>query len=277
MRRTLLVLVVLALLVAACGDDPPDSDGDGAASESVEPTPTVTATETVEPSPTETAVPSACANQESALADKSLRQPGRLAGELDDDGVRDDVHLVTDPSGDLGCQAFVVVESEGAVRAAAIEVPQFQFEMGFPRLIGLPLIDDRPGAEIVIGVAAGASTQFAAVFTSVEGRIVPVLRKGAANLEQSLLAFGGSVGHQEGFDCAPEVGAGAVVVSEARPVGNGAKFEYVRRFFFPQTPTVFAEDESLREEGSVRFDRFDSLHEFPNAPFGSCPTGEIAG
>jgi hypothetical protein len=31
-----------------------------------------------------------------------------------------------------------------------------------------------------------------------------------------------------------------------------------------------AEDESLRQEGSLRFNRFDKLHEFPNAPFGGC-------
>jgi hypothetical protein len=129
----------------------------------------------------------------------------------------------------------------------------------------------------VVGVAAGASTQFAAVYTNVDGAFAPVLREGAADLEQSLLAFGGSVGHQEGFDCAPEFGQGAVVVSEARPVGDGSKFEYVRRFFFSDAPALFAEDESLREQGRIRFDRFDSLHEFPNAPFGSCSTGEIAG
>jgi hypothetical protein len=233
-------------------------------------------TETVTPTPTETEASFDCPNQEVAVADKSLRRPGRLAGELDDDGVRDGVFLVVDQAGEPGCQAFIVVD-DGDLRSAQLELEQIPFEMGFPRLIGLPLIDERPGAEIVIGVGAGASTQFAAVFTSVQGEIVPVLREDAPNLEGSLLAFGGSVGHQDAFDCAPEIGPGAVVVSAAEPLAGGAKFKYVRRFFFSQSPAVFAEEQSLREEGSIRFNRFDSLHEFPNAPFGSCPTGEIAG
>jgi hypothetical protein len=275
MRRSASFLVLLALLMSACGGGE-DSPSD-AATESTEPSPTVTVTETVTPTPTQTQAAFDCPNQEAAVSDESLRRPGRLAGDLEDDGLRDDVFLIVDQSGEPGCQAFVVVDSEGGLRSTPIELSQIPFEMGFPRLIGLPLIDDRAGAEIVVGVGAGASTQFAAVFTAVEGQIVPVLREDAPNLENSLLAFGGSVGHQDAFDCAPEVGPGVVVVSAAEPDAGGARFSYVRRFFVFETPAVVAEDESLREKGTIRFNRFDTLHEFPNAPFGSCPTGEVAG
>ena len=211
------------------------------------------------------------------MSDEGSRQPGRLSGELDDDGVPDEVFLVVDEAGEPSCQAFVVVASEGSLRSAPIEVPDIPFGMGFPRLISLPLIDDRPGAEIVIGVAAGASTQFAAVYTAIDGAIVQVVREGATAPQENLLAFGGSVGHQDAFDCAPEMGEGVVVVSEAAPVGGGERFRYVRRFFASPTPGEMTEEPELREEGTIRFNRFDSLHEFPNAPFGSCPTGEIAG
>ena len=275
MRSSGLVLLIVALLAAGCGGGG-DESSDAAPSEPSEPTPTVTVTESVSPTPTETQAAFACPNQEAAVADKSLHRPGRLTGELEDDGVSDDVFLVVDPSGEQGCQAFVAVD-DGSLRSVPIELSQIPFEMGFPRLIGLPLIDDRPGAEIVVGVGAGASTQFAAVFTSIDGQISPVLREDAPNLENSLLAFGGSVGHQDAFDCAVEIGPGVVVVSAAEPDAGGAKFQYVRRFFVFEAPTVVAEDESLREEGTIRFNRFDSLHEFPNAPFGSCPTGEVAG
>jgi hypothetical protein len=279
MGRTAIALIVLALLLGACSGGEANDEREIAPSptETDDPSPTVTVTETVPPTPEPTGseAVAACPNEETVAPDETLRQPGVLSGDLEDDGVADDVYLAVDRSGEPGCQAFVVVQSGDAVRSAPVEVMQIPFEMGFPRLIGLPLIDDRPGAEIVIGVGAGASTQFAAVFTSLEGQLVPVLREGAPNLEASLLAFGGSVGHQDAFDCAPEAGEGAVVVSSAEADAGGARFSYVRRFFLPQGDAVYAEDESLREEGTIRFNRFGSLHEFPNAPFGSCPSGQL--
>lgn len=279
-KKHVLALALAAVLgLASCaGDDPEDPEGaEASPSLTAAPSPTVTVTETVAPSPAETTTVSACPNQETVIADSSLRQPGRLTGDLEDDGVADEVFLAVDESAEQGCKAFIVVDSEGAVRSAPIELPDIPFELGFPRLISMPLINQAPGAEIVVGVAAGASTQFAAVYTVVDSAIVPVLREGTTALQESLLAFGGSVGHQEAFDCAPEIGPGVVVVSSAEPVGGGARFRYVRNFFVAQEPDVFVEEPSLRESGTVRFDRFDTLHEFPNAPFGSCPTGEVAG
>jgi hypothetical protein len=272
MRRLVLLSIVLGLF-GACSDggDAPAPDTPNG----VEPTTTVTVTETITPTPT-TAEPT-CSNQEDAVSDPSLSRSGRLTGDLEDDGVADEISLTVDPTGEQGCQAFVVASSDAEVRSVPIEIPDIPFQLGFPRLIAMPLIDDRAGAEVVVGVAAGASTQFAAVYTVIEGTLVQVRREGAMRAEDNLLAFGGSVGHQDGFDCAPEIGQGVVVVSEARPIGGGARFTYVRRFFVAAEPGVMSEEESLRERGSVRFDRFDSLHEFPNAPFGSCPTGEIAG
>lgn len=277
-RRSLIALVCLALLAGACGGDEPEKDPTVPEVGTSEPTPSATVAETVTPSPTEeVAQEPLCPNQAETVADESLRGEGRLTGELDEDGVPDVVSTAVDQTGEPGCQAFLVVESDGDIRSTPIEVTEIPFTMGFPRLIALPLINEQPGAEIVVGVGAGASTQFAAAYTAVDGQIVPVLREGAANLEQSLLPFGGSVGHQDAFDCAPEAGPGAIVISTAAPVGAGARFSYERRFFLPAEPDLFVEDPSLLQEGTIRTQRLDSLHEFPNAPFGSCPTGEVAG
>lgn len=280
-KNVALILLVASLAFAGCsggGDEEPTTPEAGEPSEEpTEPVPTVTVTETVTPTPTETVSAATCPNQEAAVSSPAFRAPGRLSGEMDGDGIADRVHLAIDEGGEPRCQAFIVVESEGAVRSVPIEVADLQFEMGFPRLISMPLIDDREGAELVLGVAAGASTQFAAVYTAVDGGIVQVVRSDATGPEDSLLGFGGSVGHQDAFDCAPEKGEGVVVVSEAVPVGNGSRFEYTRRFFVPDGPAVYTVDPSLEETGTVRFNRFDTLHEFPNAPFGGCETGEIAG
>jgi hypothetical protein len=273
MRRSLSLAFVLLVACSSNAEETPSSsstppDADAA-------TPTVTVTATVSPTPS-VAVPT-CPEQQGSIEDPNLQQPGRLVGDLDDDGTADEVYLVVDRDGEPGCQAFLVAESDTELRSVPVEIVDIPFELGFPRLISMPLIDDRPGAEVVVGVLAGASTQFAAVYTVVDGNLVQVRREGAVRAEDSLLAFGGSVGHQDAFDCAPEVGQGVVVVSSAEPVGGGARFRYVRRFFVSPEPGVVAEDPSLREEGTVRFNRFDTLHEFPNAPFGSCSTGEIAG
>lgn len=274
--RILVAVMSATLLFGACSDEGGVEPGAPVASETSDPLPSTSPT-TI-PSSTSTPVPeAACANQDSIVADPDLRARGRLTGDLEADGVPEEISLAVDEGGPPGCQAFVVAESEGATRAVEVGVPDLPFKLGFPRLISLVLVDDRPGAEIVVGVSAGASTQFAAVYTSIDGRLVQVVREGAASPQDNLLGFGGSVGHQSAFDCAPDVGPGVVVVSEAQPVGNGARFRFIRRFFSSSSPGVMAEDESLRDEGFVRFDRFDTLHEFPNAPFGSCSTDEGAG
>ena len=277
MRRFGLSLCATFVLLgagAACSGGDPESSASPSVPAESEPaeTPTGTATATSPP-----AEESACANEATVVEDPSFAVSGRLKGDVNDDGVADEVSLAVDESGEPGCQSFIVMTSEELTHATEIAVPEIPFELGFPRLIALPEIDGRPGAEVVVGVTAGASTQFAAVYTWVDDRLVQIEREGAESPEENLLAFGGSVGQQFAFDCAPEVGDGVVVVSEARPVGNGARFSYVRRFFVSNEPGVVAEDESLRDEGTVRFNRFDTLHEFPNSPFGSCPTGEVAG
>jgi hypothetical protein len=273
MRRALSVAFVLLVACSGNGEETPSSSA--TPSDGAEVSPTVTVTVTASPTPS--VVAPTCPEQQDSIEDPALQQPGRLTGDLEDDGAADEVYLVVDRDGEPGCQAFLVAESDTGSRSVPIEVVDIPFDLGFPRLIAMPLIDDRPGAEVVVGVLAGASTQFAAVYTAVDGDLVQVRREGAERAEDSLLAFGGSVGHQDAFDCAPEVGQGVVVVSSAEPVGGGARFRYVRRFFVSPEPGVVAEDPSLREEGTVRFNRFDTLHEFPNAPFGSCSTGEIAG
>jgi hypothetical protein len=273
MHRVLFASMVFTLLLGACG-----GDREPQAEETGTPIPVETPTEEVTPTRRPTPTEASCPDADAAVTDDSARQPGRLAGDLEEDGIRDVVSLSVDRAGEEGCQAFVVAESDGDVRSVPIAVPDIPFSLGFPRLISMPLIDDRPGAEIVVGVAAGASTQFAAIYTVDDGgQLVQVVREGVVDPRENLLAFGGSVGHQDAFDCAPEKGEGVVVVSEATPTGEGARFEYTRRFFVPRAPALYAEDPSLEEEGSVRFNRFETLHEFPNAPFGSCPTGEIAG
>lgn len=214
-----------------------------------------------------------CANQETAVANESLRHRGRLTGDLEEDGVREEVSVAVDESGEQGCRAFLIAEGEGTVRSTPVAVPDIPFELGFPRLISMPRIDDRRGDEIVLGVAAGASTQFAAIYTADDDALIQVLREGASSPQENLVAFGGSVGHQSGCDCAAEKGPGVIVISEATPSGDGRRFDYVRRFFVPSGPGNYAEAPSMREKGSIRFNRFETLHEFPNAPFGSCSMG----
>jgi hypothetical protein len=191
-----------------------------------------------------------------------------LVGDVDGDAADDVVTVAIDPSGEPGCQSFIVAETAGGNLVAPTDPDGLT--LGFePHLQGLVQADGRPGSEIVAQVLAGASTQFTAMFTVRDGklervRVEPVVAFGDIS---DLFPYGGSVGHMEASNCTAD---GRIVVSVATPAGgSGERYEVVRVFLrFEGSDLV--QDAVTKEVVSVF--KIDELPEYRSSPFGSCPT-----
>lgn len=243
------LLVASLLLAAACEGSP--SDG--------RPNSAVTST----PRPTTT---SSCPNLDEVISNPSLAKPGSLSGDVDGDGSDDEVRLASDEGGEEGCREFVIADTGDVVHALPIEQEGMAFVLNLPQLRGLADIDGRPGAEIVVDLVAGASTQFAGAFTMGGGPLerVEIAENSAAG--DDLFAYGGSVGHLDGVDC---VAGGGVVVSSAVP--RGVRYLVERRVLVLDEGELRAiETERVRAPFEDLRERFPELG---GAPFANCPSG----
>lgn len=246
--RATLISICVALALGACSDDPEPN-------------------RRAAPTPTPTPAPEpVCPNQEAVVADESLRTGEDLPGDFDGDGAPDSVSIYFDPDGEQGCQAFVVAELfEGGPLSGPLETWRSEYGLPRPTLNAVREIDGAEGAEIVVNMGIGASTQFVGIVTEDEGRLVQVLPDVAAGeLAEGLFGFGGSVGHVSAVDCAA---GDMVVASFATPQGNGGDYKVERTFFdFDDAQLVRVGTETER----VPLARIDRLTEFALSPFGGC-------
>jgi hypothetical protein len=205
----------------------------------------------------------ACNRTERVVTSARNRKQGALRGDVDGDGARDEVFVVVAQRARRGCRAFVVADTGDRLLAAPIEGDFVSFDLGLPALKSLAAINLDAGSEIVVDVAAGASEQFASVFTVAEGVLVPVSISGAIN--RVLVAYGGSVGHVAAIDCESE---GRIVISSAVPSGD--RYRVMRRFASARG-RVWRADPDATERALVSFRGLRDYHEFVRPPFGSCP------
>jgi hypothetical protein len=188
-----------------------------------------------------------------------------LTGDVDGDGTDDKVSLFADPEGDEGCGAFLVVEAASTIVASVWEVGEVA-GLPQPSLQGLRDVDGAAGFEIIVNEAAGASTQFVAVYR-VQGDAIE--RFEFAGEPEDMFAFGGSVGHVEAVDCSAETD---VVVSTAVPAPGEEALEkglyrVVRTLISYDGVTPRVEDKQVHEVLISDLDRFP---EYANSPFGTC-------
>jgi hypothetical protein len=207
--------------------------------------------------------PRVCRRAARVVTGADFRKPGRLRGDVDGDGARDELFVSVAPGARRGCRAFLAADTGERTLAAPIPDDFASFDLGLPALRALAAINDLVGAEIVVDVGAGASTQFAAVFTVVDGRLLQVVPRGAGNGQ--LFAYGGSVGHVAAVDCDAH---GKVVISTAVPRGDRYQ---VRRRFATASGTVWRADREATERIRASFAGLRNYHEFVRSPFGSCP------
>jgi hypothetical protein len=202
-----------------------------------------------------------CGNESTVAEDPASLRRGRIAGDVDGDGSTDRVSLSVDAHARPGCRAFVVVQTAEARLIAPIEERDLQVDLGFPVLDSLVGVDDRTGGEIVVRITAGASTEFAGLFTVVDNALERVQLNGPHG---NLFPSGGSVGHLEASNCGPD---GAVVISTA--TARGRRYVLERRFYsFEKTTLV--ENESLTQRRRISPDALASFPEFGAPPFSLC-------
>ena len=191
------------------------------------------------------------------------RPSGRsVSGDVDGDGRSERVYLVVDRSGEPGCRALVVVRDSDGLDAAGLDDSVVSFELGLPRLNSLVDIDS-DGLEIVVDVAAGASTAFVGVFSMASGRLESVRLPRLPNVPSGLFAHGGSVGHLDAVDCRRDL----VMISSA--VAEARGYVGTRRLLEPR-PGRWRLLRSLTERSSVRPHQIERFEEFSAPPFASC-------
>lgn len=246
-------LILISLLFAAC---------EGAEESQVGPTEVVSDPHTV------------CANGSEVAVDQGSRVGQVMEGDVDGDGLADRVWLSADASGPPGCRGFLTVDSEERTYWAVTDASEVSSSMQAPRLSSLPNIDGETGAEIVVNLEAGASTEFVGVFKLTRAGLERMSLSGRApgpfgGEARDLFAYGGSVGHLEAVDCA---GDGLVVISAALPADTDAgSYRVERRFFEAGGPTAaLSLKKELTERHAVRDLKIDDFPEFASSPFGSC-------
>jgi hypothetical protein len=253
MTRSLALLVV-AVIAAGCSGDPgpPAPDPDPIVAES-----------------------DGCDDQDAVVNDPTTRLEEELTGDIDGDGSDDVVYLAQTRSGDRGCMAFVVAETEQGTVSEPVWKIGREGGLPQPRLNSLAQIDGDGGLEILVDEIAGASTQFVGAFTFIDGeleRIEPADPAAGiwAGASDGVFPYGGSVGHVEAVDCADD---GEIVVSVALPGDTPSKvdrgiYSVTRRFFAFEGAELI---ESDTQEEEVEFDFGKTYPEFGSSPFGSCP------
>ena len=233
---------------------------------------TTTATPII--SPSTTAAASTCPNEAAAL-DPARQLGTSTSADVDGDGVQDGVRIAADPaSSNTACTTFVVVEasSSGTVAAPVWEIGSMG-GLAQPRVHGFANLDGRPGDEILVDEAAGASTQFVGAFVYFDGDLQRITVEGSFGSEEvpggaDLFPYGGSVGHVEAADCTDD----GVVVSVATPSSEPGDAEegiyrVERRIFVFDGPTLEREDVEVH---NVPIDELERFPEYAAGPFGSC-------
>lgn len=223
------------------------------------------------PLPSQTPV---CPNQRAAIDDERLREDGDLTGDVDGDGADDDIFIVTDRSGALGCKSFLVVDTGSARLSVPADPSEAERALPVPSLSSLVEIDRDPGAEVIVNIETGASTQLVGAFTVHAGILKRITIEGegpgpfsAELAHDDLFAFGGSVGHIEAVDCGEE---GFVIISAAIPEGARAdRYEVERRFFRVEGAALTLEEE-MTETHTVDGTDLVALPEFRGSPFLGC-------
>jgi len=215
----------------------------------------------------------ACPNGGEVAVDQSLQIGQVMEGDVDGDGADDRVWLSADPSGPPRCRGFLTVETEEKTYWAVTDASEMPSSLQEPLLSSLPNIDGEGGAEIVVNLEAGASTEFVGVFKLTRAGLERMGVDGRApgpfgGESRDLFAYGGSVGHLEAVDCA---GDGLVVMSAALPSRNDARSYRVERRFFETGPTSgLSLKRELTERHTVRDLKVDDFPEFAGSPFLSC-------
>jgi hypothetical protein len=206
-----------------------------------------------------------CSNEEDLGADESARK-GELRGDVTGDGEEDDVFIAVDEKAELGCRALLFVSSADHVSAASLDGGDTDLALGLPALVGIKQVDGVGGGDLLVNMAAGASTLFAGVFVFTDGGLEQIQIEGSQPPLENLFAHGGGVAQLSAADCGND---GAVLVSTAMAEGRHYR---VDRHTYEFDDGVLARDPTSDETRRVKPQSIpQSFPEFAGPPFSSCP------
>lgn len=194
-------------------------------------------------------------------------------GDVTGDERDDVVALVVDPEGAEGCRAFLWLrpagagEDEGEVLAIQQEGMEVGGVLPVPRIEALLEIDDRPGAEVVAVLVAGASTEFAALYSYGGGSLARLRAEGGESLG-GLFPHGGGAAQQQATDCS---GNGGIVTSGAViPSAETDRYLVTRTFFVRDGDAYLADLARTQVRREVDPRRLTRFPEFTGSLFASC-------
>ena len=163
---------------------------------------------------------------EQALVRRALER-SHLRIDVTGDGKLDTVAAASDPGAAKPCRGFVGVRVNGAGTYSAHLIPAAVPIKGIrARIVGLPYIDDRHGAEVVVDTGAAADAVLAQMFTFFGGGLralhVPDQPDG------SFIVEGGGVIYPRGAGCTADR---RLILSQAAQTSDGKRFRVTRRTY----------------------------------------------
>jgi hypothetical protein len=199
-------------------------------------------------------------------SDESARR-GELRGDVTGDGEADDVFIAVDEGAEFGCRALLFVASADRIRAAPLDVEGTDPRLGLPALAGIKQVAGGGGGDVIVDMAAGASTQFAGVFIFADENLEQIRIEGSQPPVENLFAHGGGVAQLSAVDCGADDG---VIVSTA--VAEGRRYR-VDRHTYEFADGLLARDPTRDETHRVGLRAVPrSFPEFAGPPFSSCPS-----
>jgi Tol biopolymer transport system component len=217
-----------------------------------------------------------CLSEAEAAGDPSLRKPGSLRGDVDGDGLDDEVSVAIDPqSEEPTCRYFLVVHTAGGAVAARIDLTYLEgIDQELFGLQSLAEVNDQPGLEVFVRVHSGVAMEFGQLYTMAGGTLTLMVSTGPDS-DNGLFAYGGSLSGLSGVDCAEE--PGHLILGTAAPDGNAWTVDrwplvvegYTVRLD-PSLPEAH-EQHTLSDEEIASGELAERFREFGEAPFDDCP------
>ena len=283
-RASAALVLSVATVLGGCAPESSVSEGSRGSSEGTESSPVRSPRSTGEltPTPEASATPPAggegtpqpspgpvgaseCSNQETIVSDPVHRSPGALRGDVDGDGRPEVVWLAVDRRARAGCQVFLAAGSGAVVDSLPIVQPELNLALSPPALNALAAIDTEPGLEVVVDLVMGASTRFVGLFGMDSGALERFRFDGPGSLPPHLFAYGGSVAHLDGVDCAGS--RGTIVMSSASATAE--RYAILRRFYRvpPGSLTLLPR---RTEHHTVEARALNRFSELASPPFAGC-------
>jgi hypothetical protein len=201
-----------------------------------------------------------CPHQQAVVAGALHRSHLRV--DVSGDGKPDTVAAASDPGAAKPCRGFVAVQVSGGGVYAAHLIPDAVPIHGIrARVVGVPRLGGRAGADVVVDTGAAVDSVLAQLFTFTGGRLqavhVPDQRDG------SFIVVGGGLMFPRGAGCTRD---GRLILSRAAQTADGQWFRVTRRTY-PLRPggLGFTEPEVTRatvpvKQLGIRFPEFVGPH-----------------